>query len=234
MNRKRWQTFGAALVAVFAGLALGAPARAQAYKVGLLTSPPPSELAPVIRDVLSGQAVSVSGPQGPLCEIWWRKAIPAQATLDRGLGIAYGQLGQGTLVGAIRFDAVASDYRNQQVKPGVYTLRYVLLPVDGTHMGVAPNRDFLLLVPAVSDAIPKRVPVKIVIDLSRKAAATGHPSVWNLAVPGSAPKALPAVLHQQDDTDVWVLYAQVALQMEDGRSKPLVLALVVAGHSSSA
>ncbi len=233
MNQKPWKTLPAALVAVFAGLALAMPAHAQGYRAGMLSAPPPAELSPEIRDVLATQAVSVTGPQGPLCEIWWRKAIPAQAAANRGLRIVYGRLAEGTLVGAIRFDIAARDYRNQQIKPGIYTLRYVLIPVDAIHMGVSPDRDFLLLVPAVSDTGPKNLPANTVINLSRKTAGTGHPSVWSLMAAENAPKALPTVVHQQDDTDVWVLYSPASLQMEDGSSKPLVLALVVAGHSSA-
>ncbi len=56
----------------------------------------------------------------------------------------------------VRFPQGMSDYRGQSLPPGVYTLRYQLLPQDGNHMGVAPNPDFLLASPAASDSRPEQ------------------------------------------------------------------------------
>ena len=49
-----------------------------------------------------------------------------------------------------------SDYRGQAIPPGSYTLRYAMLPQDGNHMGVAPNPDFLLAIPAAIDSDPQQ------------------------------------------------------------------------------
>jgi len=41
---------------------------------------------------------------------------------------------------------------------GVYTFRYSIQPVDGAHVGVAPQRDFVLLTPIADDADPNALP----------------------------------------------------------------------------
>ncbi len=108
---------------LLAALYAASSAAAQTYKVETVNDPAPQELPAPVRDSLASQALRVSGPQGAVCEIWLRKALPANATPSRELGIAYGQLSDGTLVGAIRFATAAKDYRQQKIKPGVYTLR---------------------------------------------------------------------------------------------------------------
>ncbi len=204
---------------------------AQTYKAEIFKSPAPEELAASVRDTLASEAVRVIGPQGPLCEMWWRKAVPAQASATQELGVAYGQLAEGTLVGAIRFLAPTTDYRSQKIKAGVYTLRYALIPVDGNHQGVSPNRDFLLISPAGADPSPALVSRVDLLNMSRKASGTGHPSVWSLLSVDSAPGSLPALKHQEDG-DTWVLYFRAQVQPEKGAPSSLTMALLVVGHAA--
>ncbi len=110
------------------------------------------------------------------------------------------------------------------MKPGVYTLRYMLQPVDGNHQGVSPYRDYLLAVPAALDSAPADLAVADLLKLSRKASGTGHPSVWSLVSADSAPATLPAIAHQ-DDGDLWIAYFQAPL------APPAKMGLVVVGHA---
>ncbi len=219
---------------------LAAPATAQSYKVEKITAAAPQELAPAVRDALVGEAIRVAGSQGLLCEIWLRKALPAKDSVAQELGIAYGQLAEGTLVGAIRFPAEVKDYRRQRVKAGVYTLRYALTPVDGDHLGVAPQRDFLLASPAAADQNPANITRDAMLDLSRKTTGASHPSPWSLATQERDLGGLPAVVHQ-DDGDLWVLKFRVPLQAgsancgtSSSAASALVMALVVLGHAPEA
>lgn len=221
------------LPAMFLLMAGARSAASQTYKAEAFTSPPPQEVAADVRATLSENGVRVTGASGPLCEIWWRKEVPAQANASQGLGILYGQFAEGTLLGAIRFPAEVSDYRQQHIKSGVYTLRYGLIPVDGNHQGVAPNRDFLLLSPAGADSNSGAIPVKSLIDLSRKASGTGHPSVWSLIAADSAPAVLPGLVHQEDSGN-WVLYSRIQLQKGGASLSPLPIALVIVGHAAEA
>jgi hypothetical protein len=209
-------------------------AAAQTYKVETVSAAAPQELAPAVREVLSGDALRVVGPNGPLCEIWLRKVVPGQARATQELGITYGQLAEGTLVGAIRFPAEVKDYRRQRVNPGVYTLRYALLPVDGNHLGVAPQRDFLLAAPAAADQAPTNLTRDPTIALGRKTTGTNHPSVWSMAAVEGESASLPVMTHQED-SDLWVLEFRVQVQSGKNAAPSAVsMALVVAGYAPEA
>ncbi|MFY9529059.1 MAG: hypothetical protein WBC04_04040 [Candidatus Acidiferrales bacterium] len=212
-------------------LPIAAAASAQGYKVETASLPAPQELAAPVRGTLSGDALRVTGPQGALCEIWFRKDIPAKAASGSGLGIAFPQFGDGALVGAIRFEAASQDYRQQAIQPGVYTLRYALQPVDGNHQGVSPYRDFLLAIPAAADSSVEPLAGKDLYKASRKAAGTGHPSVWSLYPPDNAPPSLPGIVHQNDG-DLWILYVKAPLASGSGGSSTVGLVLV--GHAPEA
>ncbi len=218
------------LCAVFA---LAARAGAQGYKVDEIAAGAPTELAPAVRETLGNTALRVTGPEGPLCEIWLRTAVPARATPEQKLGIAYGQFEEGTLFGAVRFLRESRDFRKQLVKPGVFTLRYALNPVNGDHMGVSPIRDFLLLLPAAEDASPATITRDDTIKLSKKSIGLNHPSVWSIASGEGTHAKLPEVVHLEDE-DAWVVYFRLQAQPAGGAAAPLVMGLIVVGHAPEA
>jgi hypothetical protein len=220
-------------LALLAGLALAPSAHAQDYKVESFDSAAPSELTPAIRESLGSAAVRVIGPQGPLCEIWFRAAVPARAAAEQKLGVAYGQFDEGTLFGAVRFLRENRDFRKQLVKPGVYTLRYALNPVDGNHMGVSPIRDFLLLLPAAEDVNPANVTREDTLKLSKKSIGLNHPSVWSITSGEGEHTKLPDVVRLEEE-DAWVLYFRIQVQPAGGAATPLTLGLIVFGHAPEA
>ena len=224
MKFERWALLplvAISLVICFAAL----PASAQSYKAEKVTLAPPQELSPAVRDVLGGEALQVTGPSGLLCEVWLRKIIPTAPVPAQDKEIAFGQIAEGTLIGAIRFPSSAVDYRGTGIKPGVYTLRYALIPEDGNHLGAAPpQRDFLLLGLAAGDSNPATVTRDQTLDLSRAVTGMRHPTVWSLS-PSTA-GALPAMTHQ-DDPDCWML--NFPLTFQDGKTSPA--ALVVHGQT---
>ncbi|MGA3205923.1 MAG: hypothetical protein ABSF12_25800 [Bryobacteraceae bacterium] len=112
----------------------------------------------------------------------------------------------GALLGVLRFSAKGSDRRGQTIAPGVYTLRYGNYPVNGNHQGVAPQRDFLVLVPAALDKSADAVSdFDALMDLSRKASATPHPAVFSFWKADADQKA---GLEKQGEKD-WVLSAKL-------------------------
>jgi hypothetical protein len=160
----------------------------------------------------------------PACEFWIRKNVPAQPKKDIE-GLAYPQLAESTLVGVIRFSQPAADFRGQRIPAGFYTLRYELIPNDGNHLGVAPNRDFLLLVPAASDADPKaQFKFEELVALSREATGTKHPGPLSLA---QADGMVTAAAVSKDDQDHWIFSAPVKLASGD----EIPMALVVRGRA---
>jgi hypothetical protein len=175
----------------------------------------------------------VTGPGGSKWDIWPRKTVPAKTSAAQSLGIVYSQLTEGTFVAVVRLSNLVNDYRRQPIKPGVYTLRYALLPQNGNHMGVAPQRDFLLASPASADQDPATVSLEQTLNMSRKATGSNHASVWSLAPAEDNPKSLPAVFHQEDG-DLWFVEFRVPLQSGAGTPSPATLALVVAGSAPEA
>jgi len=199
-----------------------------AFKIAAATIPVPQELPAPVRDAISPHALVMSDAKDAYCEIWLRNSVPTADTPDQSSGVAFGQIKTGTLIGVIKFESRVDDYRRQPIQPGVYSLRYMLQPVDGNHQGVSPDRDFLLLVPASLDQTLAELPADQLLDLSRKSSGTSHPSVWSLVLPPNNPPPahLPALVHQNDG-DLWILYFNAPLET------PATIGLILVGHSKT-
>src|SRR5207249_6531385 len=119
------------------------------------------------------------------------KSLESKATAEEAkAGLKYAHLEETTVVGAVKFPEMWIDYRKQKIKPGVYTLRLGLQPMDGDHQGTAPFNDFLLLAPADKDKTTDALDPKELQALSAKAAGRKHPGVMLLfpnKKPGDAP-----------------------------------------------
>jgi hypothetical protein len=155
------------------------------------------------------------------CEIWLRASVPASAGKEAP-GAAYPQLSESTLLGVLALPQIATDYRGHAIKPGTYTLRYELLPNDGNHLGAAPNRDFVLMVSAASDADPNaQFKFEEVVALSRKVTGLKHPAPLSL-VPAEGGNP-PSV--SKNDEDHWIFTTR--LKLATGEEIPF--AMVVKG-----
>src|SRR5205814_661657 len=92
---------------------------------------------------------------------------------------------------------------------------------DGNHLGVAPNRDFLLLLPVASDADPNAsFKFQNLVALSRTATGTKHPGPLSLAQPSGA-----APVVSKNDQDHWIF--STAIKLASGEDLPF--SLVVKG-----
>lgn len=226
MKRKTAQfIFEVIFALVFASACFAASASAQDYKAATGSSPAPPELSADVRASLAPGSINVTGPNGPYCEIWLRKDIPAAATANSALGVTYGALVDGSLIGAIHIDVAVKDFRNQAIQPGTYTLRYGLQPVDGNHQGVSDYRDYLLLGPPDADTATANLADNDMYAMSRKASRAGHPSVWSLVPGDSAPAALPGVSHDTSN-GFWIVFFKAPV---GGAS--VTLGLVIFGHA---
>jgi hypothetical protein len=145
---------------------------------------PPSDLNPAFAGMMSKQGYKILGPNGSVyCEIWFRNSLPSGPKAS-GDSIAFPTIPHGSLMGAIRFPGQGADRRGQPIKPGLYTLRYSLYPVNGDHLGVAPQRDFLVMTPAAEDKDANATPAfDDLMVMSRKASGTPHPAVLSLEPP---------------------------------------------------
>src|SRR5512147_550055 len=164
-------------------LILSSLAAAQA-KVEKLPALAETSVSPAVRAALEASGARLVRPDGSvLCEIWMRKELPpAKAPAAKGAG--YPELSQSMIVGVISFSNGGKDFRGQAIKPGFYTMRYELLPEDGNHMGVAPSRDFVLLLRAGDDSDPNATyDFGQLVKLSAPAAGTNHPAAFVLLAP---------------------------------------------------
>lgn len=174
-----------------------------------------------IRGALGPGALQVTMDGQPLADFWLRADVPLAETPSSELGVAFGQLPLGTLLGVVRLGETWSDYKDTQVPAGVYTLRYGVNPADGNHMGVGLYRDYLLLVPVADDTTlavdwdPKQL-----WERSRAATGTPHPAVLALFPMWDEVSEPTLVKNEMDQWTVAVPLGSLSPQ----------LGLVVQGH----
>lgn len=199
---------------------------AQAGKVEIIAALTDSAVPEAVRQTLDakGYRLTLDDPN-PACELWVRKSIPAQPKKDVE-GVAYPELTESTLLGVVHFPQAAADFRGHPIPAGFYTLRYEIMPSDGNHLGAAPNRDFLLAIPAASDPDPKAMfKFQELVTMSARTSGMKHPSPLSLAQPDSGPST-PTV--SRDDQDHWTLSS--VLRLDSGENLPF--ALVVKGTAA--
>jgi len=167
---------------------------------------PPSELAAPILAEMQPAGHKVLSPDGKVwCELWFVKQPPKGPNTAES-DVTWKTTPPGSVIGAIRWPENGYDRRGQPIKPGVYTLRFSMFPINGDHQGVAPQRDFLVMTPAAIDQ--KLDAVKVFDDLmnmTKKASGTPHPAVLSMYLVESEFK--PG-MQQQGEHD-WALMATV-------------------------
>jgi len=160
------------LTALAATLTVAAHAQYKAESVGA----PPAEAAAL--NLANG--VQILKPDGGvLCDLWFVKAEPAGGGAEQS--VSWAGVPHGALLGVVRYPARARDRRGQQIKPGLYTLRFSFYPMNGDHQGAAPQRDFAILSPLAEDPGAAAAPAfEALMELSKKASGTPHPLVLSL------------------------------------------------------
>lgn len=166
------------LCGLLVSLVAAAAAQPRVERIGA-----PSSLPDALKQAVEAKGYRVTLDGGWTADFWFVRQLKTVA--KDAPGAVYPELTNGEFVGVADFPKGFTDYRGQAVAPGAYTLRYQLLPADGNHMGVSPNPDFLLLVPAASDLDPAvTLLYKKLVALSGKASGTAHPAVLALEAPG--------------------------------------------------
>lgn len=203
-------------------------AAAADYRVEALDEAPPAdELKPAIAARLAASGFKVVTAQGrALCEVWPVKSWRAAADFKPSGAVNY-PFEVGELLGAIRFDRSGGDFRGQKIRKGTYTVRYGLQPQDGNHVGTSDTRDFVVLVPAADDGDAKAIAKEQLFKESTNASGTAHPAILSLLPPGKNGGDLPRIVHHEG-RELWA----VDFAGKTDKGKPLVVELVVVGHSS--
>ena len=187
----------------------------------------PEAVAEPLKSVLNPAGVRVLNGQGNTwCEIWVRREV-ADSGQPASPEAVYPGLHSGVLLGLMRFPEGGTDFRGLPVGKGTYTMRYGVIPQDGNHVGAAPIVDFVLLIPLSEDtqAPDARLSSEELVELSKKASGTHHPTVINLAFP---PDSVEGPLLEKDDSDHWIL--SLPLGQESGGQSPL--SIIVHGQAA--
>ena len=189
----------------------------QQYKADK-AGPPPPEVASGIAQALEKSGFQISTKGAAYCEIWLRTSLPSGASNEQNVTLP--NMPMGALLGVIRFDGNGADRRGETIKPGVYTLRYGVMPMNDHHQGAAAQRDFLLMTPAGEDRDLNAAPnLDALVAMSRKASLTPHPAVLSF---WKADADSPG-FSQQGDSD-WVLQSKLG---------DTPIAIIVAGAAGS-
>lgn len=188
-------------------LALAANFAFGQYKVEPAAAPP-EEAKAVAANLQSNGYKIVASNGSTFAELWLAKSLPS-GTKNTEEGVSLATVPHGAFLGVLRFPDKGADRRGQNLKPGVYTLRYSLHPVNGDHLGVAPQRDFAVLSPIGEDKDPAaNIAYEPLMALSRKASGTPHPAV--LSVFAGTGDKVPN-LTKEGDHD-WVLTVKIGEQ----------------------
>ena len=172
-------------------------------------------LAPTGARVIRGTATT-------FCDIWLCKQWATEADFKPTSALLY-PFTPGQLMGVVRFARKGSDYRDQDIESGVYTLRYSQQPVDGSHVGTSLTRDFLLLLRAESDESADVLDYSELAKQSAEAAGSGHPAL--LSMQRIAEDAKPLSMRHNEDHDWWI----VGLEGKTKDGKSLLVEFVIYG-----
>lgn len=214
MRTARMQAIGCPLF-----LLLTASVWAAGFAVESAGGPPSDGVPAALGVMLREDGVRVKGPDGNLVAEYWGREEPFTGDPVSGFGVRFENLPEGALLGVVRYPEKGSDFRQQHIPGGIYTLRYGLHPEDGNHMGAAPSRDFVLLTPLAQDTDPtKNYGADELIDMSFTI-GNPHPTIARIEFPegdGVSPHIW------QNDMGHWLIDLKV---VDDA------IGLVVYGHS---
>jgi hypothetical protein len=171
----------APFLAVIALAALTSPSflRAQTAKLTLTAAKPPAEIAEPIRAVLDEKVLSIATEDKATFEFWFRKELPL-AEKPAGGTLGLGTMPEGVILGAVRVGGEHYDFRNEEIPPGLYTVRLGIQPEDGNHLGVAPTRTFAMLISAKLDKKLEPIDHEALMKVAATINAAKHPSNLNL------------------------------------------------------
>ena len=194
---KNWFSFLASLVCAFTF----SGARAAELTLKTADKEPPAALSADLRALLAPKVMQLLDGDKPVFEFWLVKKLPLSAK-PASAGKALDGLKTATLLGAVHVPADRRDYRDDELHAGVYSMRFVLQPQDGNHLGTAEYNYFAALVPAKLDPKPDGITdYKALVQASSKETATEHPVILSLrpasSEAGESPKLnAPAPEHK--------------------------------------
>lgn len=191
----------------------------------------PKGVSESLSDVIKSEAYVVQRQDRQvLLRLWLRDDLPSRATSEQlQNGLTYRELPPSTFVGVIEFSQQFLDSRKQNIKAGVYTLRYALQPETADHLEVSPHRDFLLLTPVEEDTNADLLEPRALIEKSAAITGGDHPAVLMLW-PGHRNDPSTGVSKRENHCWVFVVNRKVT---SPAGSSTLRLVLTIEGNFSS-
>jgi len=201
--------FIALLVAL--GISSDISAQDKKYSIKTATNSIPKDVSDPIKKLLAEQSVQLLDSSGtPLCEVWFRKEIPADATPAQiKTGVTWREVKHTEILGVLQIFKEITDYRKQKIKAGVYTMRLAFQPTDGKHTAdVADFQEFALVIKAAADTKTALMETKMLHDKSGDTLDIAHPGVFMLW-PNLKPGPEPTLVAQPKNH--WVLNSKANL-----------------------
>lgn len=178
------------LVLLWAGLLTSSGAD---LTVKVSDNPAPTEVSEPIRALLQNKAVQLLAGERPVFEFWLVRELPLKSRPASNTN-PFGAVPVAALLGVVSLSATGRDYRDDDVPPGIYTMRYLPQPQDGNHLGTAEFPSFALLVSPKLDAKPDSfTEAKPLVRASGKANPTDHPLVLSLRPASVAGSEFPTL-----------------------------------------
>lgn len=210
--------------------ALTLAAQAADYRLEPLDEAAPAEdLSDEVAARLQSTGVRIiRGASRTLCDLWLAKELPGQSDFTPTLAVLY-PFNTGELIGVVRFTSNSEDFRGQDIKAGVYTLRFGLQPVDGNHVGTSDTRDFLLLLSAGDDTSAAVMDEFEMFQMSADAVGTTHPGMLSLLAVRDDDRDRPSLDHDEP-RELW--YVRLTADCNSaGESQQLPIDLVIVGRA---
>jgi hypothetical protein len=202
------------------------------YSIKTADTAPPMELSEPIQALLAKSSVQLLDPAGtPICDVWFRKELPTDAVAEQlKTGVTYREVKQTEILGAIQFHKDWTDYRQQKVKAGVYTLRLAYQPTDGKHTAdVSEFQDFALITSAKVDKKSDLMDPKVLHEKSSDSIKSAHPGVFMLW-PSTKPGKEPTIVSNPNNH--WVVHSRTMVVIAGkATDTPMGIGITLVGHS---
>lgn len=191
--------------------------------------PAPKEIAEEITKVLAAKSYSIKREGKEIAHLWIRETIPINEIEEPP---PYNAMEEGTLVAVIEIKTDdLTDFRDQALIEGIYTLRLGIQPSDGNHMGVAPFPEFLCLVPAEKDPTLAAIEHDNLMKISKEASGTGHPAVMFMQPFFEKPTETFPVVSTNESSNIVVNVLTKA--EKDGKTCDFPIGIIIVGTTDA-
>lgn len=220
----------ATILILWAVFATAVAADAQSLTLKQTNVNPPEEVVAELGGLLDANAVQLLDGDKPVLEFWFRKEIPLKSQPNEG-ATALSLIDEVTYLGVVRVHERRKDFRNDDIEPGVYTMRLGILPTDGDHLGTSPHPYMAVLVPAQYDeglgAIPDH---DALAEISGQDTYAEHPNTLSLQ-PLEADENEGDFPRTGEGGENWKLvYVKLPAKVNGGDATELAFKLVYEGH----